>query len=62
MSIIINYENIQTVEQALHVIEKLQNGLNNCYAATFNICPKCGQVYTQGFICWGCGYNFDEGE
>lgn len=60
MSININYENIKTLEQALNIIHKLARGLNNCYQSGFNVCPKCGEIITENYICWNCGYDFDD--
>lgn len=60
MDIKINYENIKTLEQALSVIQKLVRGLNNCYQSGFNICPKCGEITTENYICWNCSYDFND--
>ena len=57
MSIDVNYENIRTLEQALNVIHKLARGLNNCYQSGFYVCPKCGEIATENYICWNCGYD-----
>ena len=36
---------------------KLQRGLYNCYTATFYECPKCGEICTEHYVCWNCGYD-----
>ena len=55
MAIRINDDKITDLDTAKRIIEKLTRGLNQCYCATFNICSECGEIYTEGYICWNCG-------
>lgn len=59
MSINIDYENIQTLEQAIEIIHKLERGLENCPQSEFRICLNCGEIATEGYICWNCSCDSD---
>lgn len=50
----LNYDKIVDLDAALKIIEKLIDGMNNCYCAEFGLCPHCGAIYTQGYICHNC--------
>lgn len=58
----INYDRIDTLDKALEVIHKLNRGIENCYGAQFRVCEKCGEIYTEGYICWHCGYDNESRE
>ena len=57
MAIRINVDNIKDLDQAKEVINKLAAGMNNCYAADFEVCENCGAIMTKGYICWNCSYD-----
>lgn len=48
---------IETLDQARIIIKRLVNGLNNCPAADFSICRRCGAIYTKGWICPVCSHD-----
>ena len=62
MGININLDAINDLDTAISVIRKLQRGMNECYSATFNVCPRCGEIKTDGYICWNCRYGQGEDE
>lgn len=53
----IDLNNIRTKKQAINIIQCLLRGLENCYSADFKVCPKCGEIFTAGYICWNCSYD-----
>ena len=62
MTIRIDYDNITDLNTAILVIKKLQEGLNNSYSANFYLCPNCGAVMQEGWICPKCSYGAKENE
>lgn len=53
----IDYSKITDLDTAIRVIKKLERGLNNSYSAVFHICPKCGEIMQEGYICPNCSYG-----
>ena len=50
----LNYDKITDLDTAKRIIEKLVNGMNECYRADFLICPNCKNIMTKDYICPFC--------
>lgn len=53
----LNYDKITDLDTAIQIIKKLELGINNCYVADFNICPKCKNLMVKGYICPVCSFD-----
>lgn len=62
MTIRIDYDGIKDLDTAISIIRKLQEGLNNSYSADYSLCPQCGAVKQDGWICPKCSYGAKENE
>lgn len=53
----LNYDKITDLDTAIQIIKKLELGINNCYTADFNICPKCKNLMVKDYICPVCSFD-----